>query len=230
MGACSRETPTQQEPLPRAESGEIAAAQPADAPSAKVKEVPAGARRRPARPIIVDVDDRTDLTEEDKTFLKAIDKALDDEDFKALQAIAADASKSKTVEVRSELVDALGWFGTKAMAELTPLMADANEDVAQSALDNWTSALDDIENEDTKCALVEGVMSALKNPEMLESLVMEMNGCEDRRVIQTLVNLIGGNNVPAAQAAREHYEFVTGDEFTTIEAAEKWLRENADEE
>ena len=43
-----------------------------------------------------------------------------------------------------------------------------------------------------------------------------------------LVDVIEGGKAPkqSVAAAREQYEFLTGDEYTTVEDADKWLTEN----
>ena len=45
-------------------------------------------------------------------------------------------------------------------------------------------------------------------------------------VLRSLQRIIGGGSKAAAKAAREAYEMVTGSEYTTPEAAAKWLKEN----
>ena len=99
--------------------------------------------------------ERTDLNETDRAQLLAINDALDAENLEDLLKVLPDASVSTNVEVRSDLVDALGWFGKAAIIDLLPFMADPDEEVAQSAMDHWTTALGDINNERRKCELVE---------------------------------------------------------------------------
>jgi len=205
---------------------------PAIAPSAK----PTGGRtvgtgekslRPKSRPVAcVDDDERTDLAPADRETLKTVEKAMEDENYKILRAVVPAAIKSPSTEVRSETVDALGWFGEKTMDDLLPFMADADADIAESALSNWTSALGEIEDDKRKCALVENVMQVLKNEDALESLVTELNGCEDLLALRSVVNLIQCDNPAAVKVAREHYEFMTGETFTTVEAANAWAAEN----
>lgn len=185
---------------------------------------------RSARKSIVATEDRTDLSPTDKKTLLAVEKALEDENVEAARAVAGEALKATSAEVRSECVDMLGWFGEKTLAELTPFLSDPDKDVAENALSTWTRSLGEIEDETTRCRLVEGVMTALRDADALESLVMEVDDCDDALTMQLLVDLIGGNNEVAAKVAREHYEFKTGEEFTSVEAAEKWLKENKSEE
>lgn len=183
-------------------------------------------KKKRAKLTKITYNDRDDLTGTEKRQLNAIQSALDQEDLAALLKVLPEASKSSNVEVRTEMVEALGWFGEEAMLELLPFMADRDEDVAQSAMDSWTTALSEIDNEQEKATLIESAMLAVRDEDSLDSMVMELSDCDDLVAMQTVINLIESPNRKAARAAREHYEFMTGEEYTTLEAAEKWMCEN----
>ena len=189
------------------------------------KGAPAAKKRRLGHRRI-SYSDREDLSPVEKRQLTAIQSALDAEDLKALLAVLPEASKSPNAEVRGEMVDALGWFGEEAMLELLPFMADRDEDVAQSAMDSWTMSLSEIENEREKATLVESAMLAIRDEDSLDSMIMELDDCDDLLAMQTVVNLIESPNPKAARVAREHYEFITGEEYAGFDAAEKWMAEN----
>ena len=189
------------------------------------KGAPAAKKRRLGHQRI-SYSDREDLSPVEKRQLTAIQSALDAEDLKALLAVLPEASKSPNAEVRGEMVDALGWFGEEAMLELLPFMADRDEDVAQSAMDSWTMSLSEIENEREKATLVESAMLAIRDEDSLDSMIMELDDCDDLLAMQTVVNLIESPNPKAARVAREHYEFITGEEYAGFDAAEKWMAEN----
>lgn len=182
------------------------------------------AKRRGERPRIEN--DRPDLSPADRKLVDGIKDALDGERLKDLLKLLPEAMASKNVEVRSDLVDALGWFGRDAMLELLPLMADPDEDVAESAVDNWTMALNEVDDEMEKSTSVEAAMRVLKNEDALEAMVLELDDCDDMVALQALVNVIEGDNEVAAAVAREHYEFMTDEEYSGIESANKWLEKN----
>lgn len=171
-----------------------------------------------------------DLSPQDRACSDAIQAALDDEDYPRLLPWIAEAAKSANAEVRSEAVEALRWFGKKAMAELTMFMADDDDDVRTSACDAWTTALSEVESASEKGALLAAAMDILTDGDQLESMVMEMNDLPNAQQIAILTQLIEGKNKTAAAVAREHYEFVTGDPYVSRDAAQKWLLENPDDE
>lgn len=193
----------------------------------KVAQKPV-AKSRGERPKIEN--DRPDLSPADKKLLDRIQSALDAENLQDLLKVLPEAMASQNVEIRSDLVDALGWFGKDAMLELLPLMADPDEDVAESAVDNWTMALSEVDDEKEKSTSIVAAMKVLKNEEALEAMVLELDDCKDSTAIHSLINIIESGNKVAAAVAREHYEFMTDEKYSGVEAAQKWLDKNADEE
>lgn len=175
-----------------------------------------------------DDDDDDGMSPEDRRLMDAIEQGQDDDNLELLVNVIPEVSASTNTEVRSELVDALGWFGVQGMNHLLPFMADPDDDVRESAIDNWTSALGEVEDEKMRAQMISAVMQVLNDEEALESMTNELIDMDERIALQTLVDVIeGGKAAPqAVSVAREQYEFLTGDEYTTIEAANQWLAEN----
>lgn len=170
------------------------------------------------------VDD--DMAPEDEARMEAISDAMEKDSFSAVVALVADVQTSTNADVRSELVDALGSFGKKALVELLPFMADPDPDVAENAMNQWTMALSDVTSEKKKCKYIESAMSILKDEDTLDSMMTELTDCDERLAIQTIVNIISSGTSEAVAAAKEEYEFITGEEYTNIADAEAWLQEN----
>ena len=168
------------------------------------------------------------MSPEDRRLMDAIDKGRDEDDLELLVKVIPEVSASTNAEVRAELVDAIGWFDVKGMNHLLPFMADPDDDVRESAIDNWTSALGEVEDEKMRAHMVGAVMQVLTDEDALESMVNELIDMDEKVALQTLVDVIeGGKAAPqGVAAAREQYEFLTGEEYTTIEAANQWLAEN----
>lgn len=175
-----------------------------------------------------DDDDDDDMSPEDRRLMDAIEQGRDDDDLERLVKLIPDVTASTNAEVRAELVDAIGWFDVQGMNHLLPFMADSDEDVRESAIDNWTSALDEVEDEKTRANMIGAVMQVLTDEDALESMSSGLIDMDEKIALQTLVDVIeGGKASPeGVAAAREQYEFLTGDEYTTIEAANQWLEEN----
>lgn len=181
-----------------------------------------------AKPILDWTDDDEDdkRTPAEKALAERIDKALDEENFEAAIACAKEALTCGNVEIRQAMVDTLGWFGARALPELTPFMVDADEDVRQSAQNEWSMALSDIEDDGEKISAVEMAMQVLTDEDFLEEISGEYIGIDEKMAVESLLRIIEGpGGEKGISKAKEAYEFVTGEEFTDRAAAEKWIEE-----
>ena len=189
----------------------------------------AAKRVKPAKPVLslTEADDDDDgLTPEERALSKRIEAALDEEDWQKTVACAKEALNCKKAEIRQAMVDALGWFGAKGLPELTPFLADPDEDVRDSAMSEWSMALSDIEEDAEKIGAVEMAMFVLTNEDALDDISGEYIGVDEKLAIESLLRIIeGGGSAKGIEKAKETYEFVTGDEFAGRAAAEKWIAE-----
>ena len=173
-----------------------------------------------------DKDDDDSRTPAERALAERIEKALDDENLEAAIACADAAQKCGVVEIRQAMVDTLGWFGEKALPELMPFMADADEDVRESAKDEWSMALSSIEDEGVKIGIVELAMGVLTDEDTLEDISGEYIGIDEKLAVESLSRIIvGGRSKEGVAKAKETYEFVTGEEWTSKEDAERWIAE-----
>ena len=176
---------------------------------------------------------------------------MDDDDFEQVVESARDALKSKREEVRQEAVDALGWFGEKALTELTKAMLDKSESVADSARSHVEVALTGMadqeqafvfaatylgtfgENEDA-ATMLSGVMSSagiqLIDPEDPDSSEdVEMAKSNRMGIVEHLEDLMKAGESTAA-VAKEIYESISGEEWSDSAAAMKWANDIAEPE
>lgn len=77
---------------------------------------------------------------------EALQSALDDEDFERTRKIAKVALKSTDKETRVATVDALGWFGEKAILDLAGALADEDNEIRDSAEEWITHALMEVDD------------------------------------------------------------------------------------
>ena len=174
-------------------------------------------------------DQEDELTEEEEKLVDTIHDALNEEDQELAIELAKRAVKSKKVEVRSEMVDTLRWFGDKVMPELMMFIDDPDEGVRMDAMSAYQQAIYDIEEDSEKAKIIEISMRNLADSEALEEIASELIGMDDGLAVQTLINVIDGESKTGRRIAKETYETVTGEEYTTFEAAEAWLREQQEE-
>ena len=167
-----------------------------------------------------------DMTASEAELQAKIEAVLDTEKLSDAVALLPSAMSCSNKEIRLSMISTLGWFDDKAIPHLVPFLSDADEDVRSEALSAWESAVGMIESDSRKGRLVESAMAILTDPDDLETAANVLVGGDDKVAVETLLRVIGGGSEAAAKAAREAYEMVTGDEYTTPEAAKKWLQEH----
>ena len=141
---------------------------PATAAPIRATKPSVASKPRPKPILSIDDDERTP---EERALEERIEKSLDDEDFDAALACVDEALKCEVAEIRQNMVDTLGWFGEKALPELTPFLADVDEDIRDSAMSEWTMALSSIEDEGGRIRIVELAMGVLKDEDVLEEII-----------------------------------------------------------
>ena len=183
-------------------------------------------KAKPQLNLAGDDDADSNRTPDEKKLAEDVEKALDEEDFELAKKCAPLALNCKDKEVRQSMVDTLGWFGEKALPELTPFLADPDEDIAESAMNEWDSAVSSIEDDGAKIGVTEMAMQVISDEDALESISGNYVGVDEKLAIESLLRVIeGGGSAKGIEKAKETYEFVTGDEFTDRAAAEKWIAE-----
>lgn len=177
---------------------------------------------------VEDDDDASDdeLTPAERALQDRIDKAYEDEKLTDLCAISAEVVACTNAEIRQSYVDALGFFGSKALAELTPFLADPDEDVRESAQNEWSMAVSDVENDGEKISIVEMAMAVVSDEDFLEEISGEYIGIDEKLAVESLAQIISNGRSKAGVAkAKETYEFVTGDEWQGADEAARWIAE-----
>ena len=163
---------------------------------------------------------------EDQKIMAAAEEAIDKDDLELARSIAEKALASDNVELREAVVDALGWFGEPAMAELTPFLSDPNAEVAEAAASHWKDALQEIEDDGIKAGVIEMSLKALANKDLLEDVADELIGIDELAAVQVIANVMENGSEAAVAAAQEAYDSITGEEWSGVDAAEAWLKEN----
>lgn len=193
------------------------------APPSRRPEVVARVRDQGLK--IGDQGDGDELTAEEETLVDTIHDALNDEDLELAIELAKQAAKSKKADVRGEMVDTLRWFGDKTLPELLMFVDDPDEGVRIDAMSAYQQAIYDIEDDGEKAKVIEISLRNLNDADALGEIASELIGLDDLLAVQTLVNVIDGGGRTGQRVAKETYETVTGEEYTTFEAAKAWLAE-----
>ena len=193
---------------------------------AEKPDVSVGAKPKPVLAFSDDADGDDDRSPEEKALAEKIEAALDEESLPAAIECAKAALECPNADVRHAMVETLGWFGAKGLPELTPFLADSDAGVRESAMNEWSMALADIDDEAQKISTVEMAMSVLGDEEALEDISGEYIGVDEKLAVESLVRIIEGEgSEKGIEKAKETYEFVTGEEYTGRADAERWIAE-----
>lgn len=191
--------------------------------------------KRPERPVEL----FEHLNGVDRKMAEAVQSALDADDFEKVVLAATESLSSDNPEVRQNAVEALGWFGAQALPELTGAMTDADEDVRQAAENCFEQAVQEIEEPADRFKVTMAAFGALTDPDQLATLgglvgndATEFIDGEDDpakaaenrlSVLQAIVEVIEGNQPQNAEAAKELYNDITGNEWLGLDEAQRYL-------
>jgi len=171
------------------------------------------------RPVVVE----TPWTPAEQKTVDALQSALDNDDMGGVVAQLKTAAASTNAAMRLKAVESLQWFGEKAVPELTPFMADDDDEVRVAAIDAWTAGVSQMEAGPDKADTVLMGLSVVTDRDQLGSMVMQVDDLPDAEKIDVLTRVIEGKNEVSAEVAREHYKFWTEEDYTNREGAQKWL-------
>ena len=200
-----------------------------------------GARKAPKTKPTLSREMFSHLPEAARKLANNIQDALDDENLEDITALAAEAMESDSSELRQHAVEALGWFGEEALPELTVWMSDPDEDVAQVAMEQWCSALSEVEKAEDRLNIAFAAFQTISDINNLENIGTEISNtatelidgapneetASQRRieVVQALAEMIVDGPEKNGNAAKEAFEDITGSKWTSVEEAEKYLHD-----
>ena len=205
---------------------------------ARKKNLPRG--RRPGKPS--DGPNRSmfaRMSDKDRTLCEAVQSALDANDSQKTIELCSSLVQSSDPAARMHAVDSLGWFGAEALPELTTLMGDPDEDVAQSAINAWESSIFEIDDSADRFKITNMALNALYSRDALQFIGSQFsiaateyvdaaegeNAVFNRRVevVQAIVDMIGSQNSALSKVGRDLYDEITGHEWESLDEAERYL-------
>lgn len=183
------------------------------------------------------------LSPELKKLMAELQQALDDESLASVTKIAErihalqqqGGDKAVPAEVRSKLVETLGWFLPDSLSDLVAFLADQDPDVHQDVLTQFEDALDDTSLSDRELsAIVKSFSKVITDEDALDALFFCIeNEMRNSVALDTYRHIIANGNDAAKARVYESIEDFTGEEgILNEEALDKWGAdpENADDE
>lgn len=204
------------------------------------KDIKLETRVKPS--MFLDNEEEKELTELARKVLASLQTALDNEDFSQIRQVlemAQNASKGSLgrntdgmpVALKKKLIEAISWFGAQGLPELIGFIADANEEVAQMALDQFEQALSDISLGDRERAKIVSLASTvITDSDALEQIFMEISNMRNSVAANTIFTICQDGTPEAKKLIVGTMELVTGEDIKTVEDLAKWAAENPDGE
>lgn len=164
----------------------------------------------------------------DKASLKLIEllaqDAINRNDLKTLSKFAISARNSKDPAIRLAVVNALSWFQGEAIADLILFMNDEDVEVATSAMRYTDLYFDTVKKESHRINLIRESL-AYATDEMVDAFVSKFDNISKLQAVHNIVQLLDEyNDDPVVKSALlREYNFVTGEDFTSTENANKWI-------
>lgn len=187
------------------------------------------------------------LTEIQKTVLRELQSALDENDVKGVrkalskfsQCISkADSGKNNGCgrfaglpkSMREAAVSALGWFGSETATDMIDFMMDPDEDICNDAWNQFELALADFEMGDVERATILMTMAkSITDSDRLDSIFMEFNNMRPSVKADTLISVLENGTPQAKAVLQESIEIYTESDVKTVDDVKRWKAANPDD-
>ena len=189
--------------------------------------------KRPLTPVMLE----QQFKPADRPIVKAVQSALDREDYQAMREALVEASGSKSAEVRKHAIESLSWFGAQALPELAGFMADEDSEVAEDALEASEQALLDMKDANQQFITAAQLLQTYANNEDAvlafsgvlttagSEIVMadeEQSAADGRETVVGVISEIISLGGQVAEEAKEAYSFITGNDWINVDEAVRW--------
>ena len=163
------------------------------------------------------------LSAEERETARAMIAAYDSGNAKAAIGFAARLLTSPSAEARAKAVEILGWSGKDALPQLAAAVSDEDPEIARSAASHLESLILEYEDGHEIAQAVVSAIGSLDDPEAIESLSHQLHGLEPEIAADAIVSLSGMGG-QAAEAAKEAFKFMSGEEWQGAGAVKDWAQ------
>lgn len=186
-------------------------------------------RQQPAEDIV--------LTEIQRRRLAELQAALDKEELAAVRRTVAEMRKdaggdwaSVARPLREQALEALGWFGKAAYADLVGAIGDPDRELREEAYDLLEQVFAEVETDVEKAEILVALMAVAENPDRIETALNELDSMRNSVKVGTIRRILSTGTPRARQLMLNSLSEYTGDEVTGSERLDKWLQDNPDED
>ena len=168
---------------------------------------------------------KVELTEEERA-IERMNQLVDNRDTAAALVAARGLMDSENAAVRMAVVNALGFIGKPAIMDIEAMLNDADEEVAQDALNAWEMALMEYSSDRVRAAIVERAVKGVGRRAILDAILMQLSGIDEKLALMTLQRIIENNVGKAVSVcAKGMFEHIAGEQWDSAERLVELLKE-----
>jgi len=183
-------------------------------------------------------DDEASLNESQRKLIAEIRAALDAENLDQLLTLVQRMQASDVwpdgvpKSVKMAAIQALGWFGSKGVAEIAGFLIDLDPEVIQAAIDKYGEALSDYDLSDfERSAILVEAGKFIRDEDALDAMLLATTDMRHSVAVMTYKELLFSGNDVVRKLLDDSIESYTGEEgIHTAEQLDVWLELNPDDE
>jgi len=162
----------------------------------------------------------------DQRKVAEMNAAIDNGETHVALRMARELMDSKDAAVRMAVTDALGFIGKRALPDIEAMLGDPDGEVAQSALNAWELGLTELNSDRVRAAVVERAVKSVANRAMLDAILIQLTGIDEKLALTTLQRIIQANSGKAASVcAKSMFEHIAGEPWDSPERLLELLKE-----
>lgn len=171
-----------------------------------------------------------------RKLLEEIRAALRDDDYKTLMRLVHKMQTSDEWpdgvpnSIKKAALEALGWYGSKCLAEIVPFLADSNPEIVADAVSQWEDAIAECDSDREISAQVKLASRVVVEADSVESILSEVMNMRHSVAVETFKDVLAnGNEAAKAKVIEQIADYTDDSTITTVEQLDEWLEKNPDD-
>lgn len=149
--------------------------------------------------------------------------AMDNDDHEGALIIARQLMTVADPIARREALDMFRWMGAEALPELTRMLADPSEPLAQLALEGWQNVLGEITDHAGNVRAAVEAITTIQDEAARHALMLQISLLPDDVAAAYYIGMLDAKNNEVVELAREYLTFMAQEPIETKADAQRWV-------
>jgi len=149
--------------------------------------------------------------------------SMDDGDSEGALVCARQLMTAPDTGARRTALDMFRWLGSKAMTEMTRMLSDPDDEIAQLALEGWLMALDEITDHAAYIQTAAKAVATLTDQAARQSLMMKISLLPDAVAAAYYVAMLDVQDREVVELALEYLTFMAQTPIENKADAARWV-------